>query len=168
MVPVQALYLKDQDFTPQITARARLHLHARQPVLNQDVPVVLGTNTKMNIKAPAAWLPVIFYAILIFHFSSVPGDDIPQLFPHSDILFHMIEYFPFGFLLILAMKASLVRFGRGTLLFSIFVILLYALSDEIHQLFVPMRTFSVIDILFDCIGSTAGGFSYLWLKSNHS
>jgi VanZ family protein len=114
------------------------------------------------------WALVVLYAGLIFYFSSLPGDSVPSPFSHADIVFHFLEYFPFGFLLALAITRTFGRLGRRALLFFVFVIVLYALSDEIHQIFVPERTFSLFDLVFDCLGSAAGALSLLWLRSNHS
>ena len=38
------------------------------------------------------------------------------------------------------------------------IALLYAISDEIHQSFVPTREASVVDVLIDCAGAAAGIF----------
>jgi len=40
----------------------------------------------------------------------------------------------------------------------------YALSDEIHQLFVPGRAFQVFDLFIDFLGSLFGVFLYSRLK----
>ncbi len=112
-----------------------------------------------------AWSPVVFYAFVIFVLSAQPGKYIPELFPGADKLLHFLEYFPFGFLVLRAfVKGSNMAFGREALLMSIFVIMLYSLSDETHQLFVPGRQFDLIDMFFDTAGASAGSYSYRWLK----
>ncbi len=58
------------------------------------------------------WLPVILYVGLIFGASSVPGRDIPTLFPGSDKLEHLTEYGLFGLLLGRAFRFT-VGGGRG-------------------------------------------------------
>jgi VanZ family protein len=40
----------------------------------------------------------------------------------------------------------------------------FALSDEIHQLFVPGRAFQVIDLIIDFLGILFGVFLYTKLK----
>jgi len=39
---------------------------------------------------------------------------------------------------------------------SILICTIYAISDEIHQIFVPERNCHIIDILIDSIGSMTG------------
>ena len=51
-----------------------------------------------------------------------------------------------------------------TLLLALFMVSLYALSDEIHQLFVRGRQFDLFDALFDVIGAASGSLLYLWRK----
>ncbi len=112
-----------------------------------------------------AWSLVVFYAFVIFVLSAQPGKYMPELFPGADKLSHLLEYFPFGFLVLRAfVKGSNMAKGREALLMSIFVIMLYSLSDELHQLFVPGRQFDLIDMFFDTAGAAAGSYSYRWLK----
>ena len=44
---------------------------------------------------------------------------------------------------------------RGIII-SICFVLLYACSDEVHQLFVPDRSGEVLDVLLDTIGGSLG------------
>ena len=39
----------------------------------------------------------------------------------------------------------------------------YGLFDEVHQLFVPTRTFQLIDIVIDFLGAIVGGLAWWWL-----
>jgi len=105
------------------------------------------------IKFNKYWLPVILYATLIFYFSSIPGERIPQLFQGDDILAHITEYFIFALLLSRAFKAYLIKQGYLVrLLWVLIVGVLYAVSDEFHQSFVPGRTASFFDLSMDSIG----------------
>jgi len=45
---------------------------------------------------------------------------------------------------------------------------LYALSDEIHQLFVPGRSFQLMDLGLDLIGGVIGLSIYKWMKAKRS
>jgi len=50
------------------------------------------------------------------------------------------------------------------LLVTLFVVMLYALTDEIHQVFVPGRTLDAADWAMDVLGAVAGGGLYSWPK----
>ena len=43
---------------------------------------------------------------------------------------------------------------------------LYGITDELHQLFVPGREASVIDVAVDTLGSLLGGIFYRWQLLN--
>lgn len=52
------------------------------------------------------------------------------------------------------------------LLISLILCFLYAISDEIHQLFVPGRSGEIRDVLIDAFGSFVGICSYFGVKKN--
>lgn len=115
------------------------------------------------------WSPVFLYAALIFSFSSLPGQYVPCLFPQADKIYHFSEYLPFGILVARAF-ASTGKFKTvDCFMVSLFVIVLYAFSDEFHQLFVPARVFDVFDMFSDAAGAAFGSIIYLrWRRSNLS
>jgi len=45
----------------------------------------------------------------------------------------------------------------------ILISMLYAVSDEIHQYFVPTRYFAVLDIIHDCVGVILGVIIFFML-----
>jgi VanZ family protein len=108
------------------------------------------------------WLPVIIWAILIFIVSSISRFP-KQLEPafSMDKLAHCIEYAIFGFLLARAFRNSqesnLKKFFR---IFAMICVIVYGITDEWHQSFVPYRTASVIDLLYDGIGGMVGQMFY--------
>ena len=95
------------------------------------------------------WLPVLAWAALIFALSSVP--DLGTGLGGWDLalrkLAHAAAYAVLGVLL---MRAT----GRGGLAFALGA--LYAVSDEVHQTFVPDRLGSPIDVAIDAIGVVSG------------
>lgn len=102
------------------------------------------------------WLPPFCWALLIFDLSSHSFADftLPFNFNNLDKLIHASIYGVLCFLFyraFLQMQTSWWRENAVTLsfLFSI----LYGISDEIHQMFVPMRTPDVMDILADGMGA---------------
>lgn len=97
------------------------------------------------------WLAVILYMGVIFFLSSIPGKDLPLLFPFSDKVIHLVEYGILGFLL---RKAINFYFFKYPGVLAVLIGALYGLSDEIHQIFVPGRECNVVDWIFDVAGCT--------------
>ncbi|MFZ5800088.1 MAG: VanZ family protein [Candidatus Omnitrophota bacterium] len=103
------------------------------------------------------WLPVFFYAILIFVLSGIPGDSLPSRVLDFDELLHIGEYLLFGVLLCRAIRATFVQLEvKGLYWMTVSAVLFYALSDEFHQMFVPLRTASGWDVLSDTVGGFLG------------
>lgn len=69
-------------------------------------------------------------------------------------LFHLFQFGILYFLLILAFL-SFGKLSKQMELFAVMISLLYGLIDEIHQIFVPFRSFSISDLLKDAIGVMA-------------
>lgn len=99
------------------------------------------------------WLAVILWASVIFTLSSVEQVTVSKLF-FWDFLFkkfaHLSEY---AILFILTFRATKEKW-----LTSFMLILLFAISDEIHQSFVPGRNATVIDIGFDLTGASIASY----------
>lgn len=107
------------------------------------------------------WLPVVIYAGLIFFFSSLPYGFKGPKSVYFDKLLHLAEYFIFGILLSRAFIKSLSQFSViKCYLFVVVIACLYGISDEIHQLFVEGREFSIYDIFADTIGGSLGALIY--------
>ncbi len=125
-------------------------------------------------------LPVVFWAAIIFLFSANPDPYkyLPEawrtLVPLGEVsdsslaewlgqVMHFIEYAILAFLLFRALHASFPSNSR-TLAFTILFTMIFALSDEIHQLFVPGRAFQVADLLIDLLGVLCGVYLYARFK----
>lgn len=109
------------------------------------------------------WLPVLLWAGLVFFISSLSGRAIPAVFFGQDILFHLIEYMLLAILLYRAlMNSEFTRRGhrKKQLFLVVLFCFLYAISDEVHQRFVPGRFFSVIDLVVDNLGVVLGSAIY--------
>ncbi len=117
---------------------------------------------------------VIIWMILIFIFSNMNGTlssmqsdgivtEIANIFNYSgnlDILSiivrklaHFTEYLVLGILVLNACKYNNVK---DMLKLSILICILYALGDEIHQLFITNRDGNIIDVCIDILGSLCG------------
>jgi VanZ family protein len=103
------------------------------------------------------WLPVYTYAALIFFFSSFSRPPQPPPIPHGDKLLHLVEYAILGYLLARAAKnSSSSKLKVHFRTFAVCVALLYGLSDEFHQSFVPGRVVEGLDVVADTIGAFLG------------
>jgi VanZ family protein len=96
-----------------------------------------------------SWLPVLAWAAVIFALSAVP--DLGTGLGGWDLVLrkiaHATEYAVLGALLARATARPGLAFGLG---------LLYAISDEVHQEFVPGRHGSPIDVAIDAVGVAVG------------
>ena len=106
----------------------------------------------------------ILIAIIIFYVSSLtfkPG--IPGRFPWKSVAYHF-----YAFLFLAAFLLISLTNGKHKNLIIIAVILgiIYAISDEVHQLFVPGRAFAISDILTDSAGILFATLIYLSLRYN--
>ena len=114
------------------------------------------------------WAPVIGYCGLIFYMSSLPGKSLSlSAFPGADKIVHIFEYSVLGFLL----ARSCIHTGnpvfpstRRVASFAIALSILYGVSDEWHQSFVPYRTSDVLDLAADSAGGILGTLTYIYLN----
>jgi VanZ family protein len=92
---------------------------------------------------------VVAWAGLIFALSSVP--DLGTGLGGWDLVLRKIahagEYAVLGALLVRALRRPAVAIALGAL---------YAVSDEVHQVFVPTRMGSPLDVAIDAVGVVCG------------
>lgn len=99
------------------------------------------------------------YMLFMISLSHVPQDNLSSVtnsnFRNLDSIFHLAEYTLFGFLLYHSFKEEMLFSISpiwGTFIFG----LLFAISDELHQNYVPGRSMSLTDFCFDFIGINIG------------
>jgi len=101
------------------------------------------------------WLPVLVYIGLIFAASSIPGRDIPMLFPYVDKLEHLAEYSLFGLLLGRAFRFTVGgQRGRVWALATVALGALVGGMDELYQRLTPGRISDVRDWAIDVTAVT--------------
>ncbi len=95
------------------------------------------------------WAPVVVWAAVIFAFSAVP--DLGTGLGTWDLVLRKIahagEFAVLGALLLRALRDERAAFAAGVA---------YAISDEVHQLFVPGRAGSPLDVAIDSVGVAVG------------
>lgn len=99
-----------------------------------------------------AWAPAVVLMGAIFFLSCRPAPHSRHMFPGADKLAHAVVY---GALALLWRRA--LRLERSPLAdtFAIAAASVYGASDEIHQYFVPFRSFQLSDWLADTAGAWA-------------
>lgn len=107
-------------------------------------------------------MPVAAWMLSIFMLSSLPARVLPETrIPHIDKVVHALEYL---ILQVFLIRAILGTFPKNvlakTVISAIIISLLYAMTDEWHQGFVPGRECDVYDLLSDIIGSGMGTLIY--------
>lgn len=112
------------------------------------------------------WLSVFVWMGVLFYVSSIPGKDVPALFPSQDILFHLGSYAMLGLLFRRALKNTFLNITPLKLIFfTVLFCVTYGVSDEFHQFFIPKRSASGFDVFIDGIGSLfANLVFYRWPK----
>ena len=100
------------------------------------------------------WLPLIAWAGLIFYLSAQP--DLPNPGTHwvGDLISAVGHMSVFAVLAVLWARALGSRRHAAILAFAL--TMLYALSDEFHQAFVPGRHCDPLDMAYDALGAAVG------------
>lgn len=133
--------------------------------LKRDASLARMLNKKNKLKLSILWLPVFAWMGVIFHFSSIPGKDIPLLFPFQDVVFHIAIYAILGLLFTRSAKFTFLNLTPlKLLLFSLFFGTLYGIIDEFHQSFVPNRYPCGFDVFTDSSGTLLGSLIQLFLQ----
>lgn len=107
-------------------------------------------------------LVVIAWMCLIFSLSNIPAKSFPVAATnYEEILAHFFLYAVLSFLLL---RAALAYEKNKHLAFyaALFILTLYAISDEFHQGFVPGRSVSFADLAVDVIAGLVVAAVY-WL-----
>lgn len=144
----------------------------------------------MNYENKFCWTTVVIWMALIFFLSHQPGQESSELsagitdiigslfevvfqgkLDASNLSFyirksaHFLAYFVLSLLVIHSLRKSGLKGYRGFGL-ALIICVLYAITDEIHQLFIPGRSGDLRDVLIDSAGATVGIGLYLLLSRN--
>ena len=108
------------------------------------------------------WLPVVAWMVLIFYLSAQPDLPTPAIDWLDLVISSTAHLFLFGVLALLWARAlGQQRFAWPV---ALAVVLLYALSDEFHQAFVPGRHPDPWDLACDALGAVLGLGVWIWLQ----
>jgi hypothetical protein len=110
---------------------------------------------KIDKKTMVNWLPAIAVMTLIFCLSAVPGRTLVAIGFKKES-WHVDSHFLFYLLLAFTYFKAVKKVP-----WIVILSLLYALSDEFHQLYVPLRSASLKDIITDLVASLVAAL-ILW------
>ncbi len=108
-------------------------------------------------------MPAIIMAAIIFVLSSF------SKLPHTILTFHwedkLAHAFVFGLLSFLTARALFYQYRipawqKNYIWLAILLTILYGISDEIHQYFVPGRSSEFYDVVADAIGACFGVMAF--------
>ena len=119
------------------------------------------------IKKIASWSLVFLWSALIFYLSSIPDLKIVQISFLDFVLrkiAHITEYAFLCVSYILALKNTTKLTYTKVYLLSMIFSIIYAITDEIHQRFVPGRSCNFFDLLFDTTGVVIGSIVHKKIK----
>ena len=115
------------------------------------------------------WLPLITWISIIFIVSSIHGSKfqilpfntitqvhIEELLSYRQAAFHAGEYCLLVILTYRLLRLKLNQPENFIYLLSFSTSILYAISDEVHQYFVPGRFATLTDLIFDTLGIITG------------
>lgn len=113
-----------------------------------------------TIKIVLKWIPSILVMGFIFYLSSIPGnvlDDAGLKNETVHVFGHAFMFLCLYLSYFFALKSHRISF---------LLVVLFAVSDELHQSFIPLRSASLFDILVDIIGGTTASF-LIWLYTTY-
>jgi VanZ family protein len=105
------------------------------------------------------WLPVIIWMGVIFLFSSRQRVEVSEDTAINFIFFKTLHILEYAFLMILSLRAVDNIYGKKKIWIAFILCLFFAVSDEIHQTFVPTREGRLRDVIIDL-----GGMTLSWIS----
>ena len=107
------------------------------------------------LRRVSTWGPAVGYLFFIYYVSSQP--QVGWAAPYPDKLLHVSEYLVLAVLLARALNNGIRRpVGAPRLLLTWSLCVAYAVTDEIHQMFVPGRSPDARDAVADACGAALG------------
>lgn len=110
---------------------------------------------RVTARSAQLWLPVAVYMAAIFVVSADADPPMPE--GVSDKSMHLLAYAGLAVVVARAVAGGLPRRVTWRVaLAALSIAVGYAVTDELHQMFVPNRSADVYDLLADAIGAAAG------------
>ena len=112
-----------------------------------------------------SWLITIITAFLIFYISSLTFQSSGGAASPLSYIYHFTAFSYLTLFLLISLTGR-KRKNPKLIIFGIILAILYSISDEIHQYFVPGRESTIRDILLNSIGIFITSIAYIKYK-NH-
>jgi len=122
--------------------------------------------------ALAFYILTTVYMVMIFYLSSLSSIDQPGplgKLSNVDKLEHSVEFLVLGLLLFFSFHyTASAKIRDHAWAMAIMVGILYAISDEVHQIFVPDRTADLLDLLVDSAGISVASMVGVWMSERRT
>jgi VanZ family protein len=119
------------------------------------------------MSARRAWSLAAAWAFVIFVLSSIPAKTFPSIQPFGnfDKAVHLVLYAVLGALCLVAARKTWSTRTAWLVLTTSFLALVYGITDELHQSWVPGRSADPRDVLADGIGGVIGSLAAAWTST---
>ncbi len=120
---------------------------------------------KKIISSVLRWFPALGMMLVIYAFSSQPGDTLPDFFGWDYVVKKLSHAIGYGLLAL--SYFHLLKYNKKQYWLAWLMALAYAGTDEFHQSFVAGRHASIYDVLlFDNLGAAIALWSHFtyWRK----
>ena len=122
----------------------------------------LSINFYRYLVLSIAWVFFTFYLLIIY--SHKESSTIS--FPFLDKVVHFILFFIQSILITNTIYEYSDRNNRIILIASIIFLLLFGLIIEIQQIYLPYRTFEIMDLIANFVGVLFGSFVVIYFRKN--
>ena len=122
----------------------------------------LSINFYRYLVLSIAWVFFTFYLLIIY--SHKESSTIS--FPFLDKVVHFILFFIQSILITNTLYEYSDRNNRIILIASIILLLLFGLIIEIQQIYLPYRTFEIMDLIANFVGVLFGSFVVIYFRKN--
>ena len=118
------------------------------------------------------WLP--FLVFFLFVAGIIIGNNLGRLrtlvnwwgsFPFGDKIGHLILIGTLAFLLNYALEGRTIKIGRFKVLLGCSIVAVVMTLEEISQIWIPWRTFDLVDLSANYLGISIAGLKWLPKKS---
>jgi VanZ family protein len=112
-------------------------------------------------------VPMVLTMGTIFFLSHQPGDNLSLYsLPGIDKLAHITIYSILAATVLFGFSEDLKRNdARKVIVITVVCCVVYGLSDEFHQYFIPDRSVSLLDLFADCGGAVMTCGLWVWWRS---